>query len=270
VEGDKLGLVVYDVVERASSFRAAVPCAPAALIASIFGQTLKGFHSCATPRLRPIGVEAARLKLFRWSDSLRDVASFAGGIDDEVMQVDELARRVLALPPIHFSAATVHGDLHAGNLFVAAGTCDVSIIDYGSILQDTLAAADAACLEVSLTFPPTDELPTALGCGLTRDWRRAAYRYPLDPSTVPTLAGTGSWVTDAVRAVRSQARLTEPRSAPYALAVAGYLIRSASFADHGPLEERAIAYEIACQLVVSAEAELAGADNRETSRPSRG
>ena len=259
VEGDKLGLVVYDVVERALPFRAAVPTAPAALIASLFGQTLKGFHACATSRLRPIEVEADRLRLLRWSDSLRDAASFAGGIDDEVIQVDALARRFSAIPPMDFAAATVHGDLHAGNLFVAAGTCDVSIIDYGSILQDTLAAADAACLEVSLTFPPNEDLLTIAGVGQSRDWRRAAYRYPLDPSTVPTLVGAGSWITDAVRAIRSQARLIEPRPVPYALAIAGYLIRCASFADHAPMEERAIAYEIACQLVLSVESELSTA-----------
>jgi hypothetical protein len=255
VEGDKLGLVVYDVVDRALPFRAVVPSSPAALIGSLFGQTLKGFHTWET-RLGPIDVEAARLKLLNWSDSLRDAAAFARAVNDEVIQVDALARRFSAIPAMQFSVATVHGDLHAGNLFVAAGTCDVAIIDYGSILQGTLGAADAACLEVSLTFSPNDCLSSVVGLGLTRDWRRAAYRYPLDPSTVPTLVGPGSWITDAVRAVRSQARLTEPRPAPYALAVAGYLIRCASFADHAPMEERAVAYEIACQLVLSVEADL--------------
>jgi hypothetical protein len=270
VEGDKLGLVVYDVVERALPFRVAVPTAPAALIASLFGQTLKGFHSCATQRLHSIAVEANRLKLLRWSDSLRDAASCARAIDDAVIQVDALARRFSAIPPMQFAAATVHGDPHAGNLFVAAGTCDVSIIDYGSILQDTLAAADAACLEVSLTFPPNEDLSTVARFQLPRDWLRAVYRYPLDPSAVPTLAGAGSWITDALRAIRSQVRLTEPRPAPYALALAGYLIRSASFADHAPVEERAIAYAIACHLVVSVEVELSRDDSREHSRPSLG
>jgi hypothetical protein len=256
VEGDKLGLVVYDVVERALSFRAALPATPVALIGSLFGQTLKGFHACATPRLRSIEGEAVRLKLMRQSDALQDAASFAVAVNDDVIQVDALARRFSAIPQMHFSAATVHGDLHAGNLFVAAGTCDVSIIDYGSILQDTLAAADAACLEVSLTFPPNEDLSTVAEFGLSRDWRRAAYHYPLDPSAVPTLVGAGSWITDAVRAIRSQARLVEARPAPYALAVAAYLMRSASFADHAPVEERATAYEIACQLVASVEAEI--------------
>ncbi len=187
---------------------------------------------------------------------MRDAATAAAAIGDEVIQVDALARRISAIPPITFSAATVHGDLHAGNLFVAAGTCDVSIIDYGSILQDTVAVADAACLEVSLTFPPTEDLSTVAGLGLSRDWRKAAYRYPLDPCAVPTLVEAGSWIADAVKAIRSQARLTEPRPAPYALAVAAYLVRCASFADHAPLDERAIAYEVACQLIAGVEAEL--------------
>jgi hypothetical protein len=244
VEGDKLGLVVYDVVDRALPFRAAVPSAPAALIGSLFGQTLKGFHTSET-RLGPIEVEAARLKLLNWSDSLWDAAAFARAINDEVIQVDALARRFSAIRPMQFSAATVHGDLHAGNLFVAAGTCDVSIIDYGSILQDTLAAADAACLEVSLTFPLNEGLSTVARFQLPRDWLTAAYRYPLDPSAVQTLVGPDSWITDALRAIRSQVRLTEPRPAPYALAVASYLIRNASFANYAAVEERAMAYEIA-------------------------
>ena len=257
VEGDELALVVYDVVERAVPFRVAVSTAPAPLIASLFSQTLKNFHGAATPQRRPIQGEAVRLKLLHWSDSLRAAASFAIARGDDVVQVDALARRFSEIAPMPFSEATVHGDLHAGNLFVAAGTNDVSIIDYGSIVRNTLAAADAACLEVSLTFPPTEGQSPAAGGGLSRDWRKAAYRYPLDPSAVPMLVGADSWITDAVKAIRSQARLTESRPAPYALAVAGYLIRCASFADHASIEERAIAYEIACQLIVSVEAELA-------------
>ena len=254
VEGDKLALVVYDVVERAVPFRVALSTAPAPLIASLFSQTLKNFRGDATPQLRPIEGEMTRLKLLRQSDSLRAAASFATASSDDVMQVDALARRFSELAPMPFSVATVHGDLHAGNLFVASGTHDVSIIDYGSIAENTLVAADAACLEVSLTFPPTED--QSPGVGLSRDWRKATYRYPLDPTAVPTLVGAGSWITEAVRAIRSQARLTEPRPTPYALAVAGYLIRCASFVDHASIEERAIAYEIACQLIVSVEAEV--------------
>ena len=257
VEGDKLALVVYDVVERALPFRAAVPTATASLIASLFRETLKNLHGSATPQHRPIEGEVARLKLLRQSDSLRAAASFVAASSDDVIQVDALARRFSEIRAMPFSAATVHGDLHADNLFVATGTHDVSIIDYGSIAENTLVAADAACLEISLTFPPTED--QSPGVGLSRDWRKAAYRYPLDPSAVPMLAGAGSWITDAVKAIRSQARLTEARPAPYALAVAGYLIRCASFADHASIEERAIAYEIACQLIVSVEAELATA-----------
>ena len=259
VEGDKLALVVYDVVERALAFRAAVPTAAAPLIASLFSQTLKNLHGGATLQFRQIESEVTRLKLLRQSDALRAAASVAAASSDDVIQVDALARRFSEIAAMPFAVATVHGDLHADNLFVAAGTHDVSIIDYGSIAQNTLVAADAACLEVSLTFPPTEDQSQAAGVGLSRDWRKAAYRYPLDPSAVPMLAGAGSWITDAVKAIRSQARLTESRPAPYALAVAGYLIRCASFADHASIEERTIAYEIACQLIVSVEAELATA-----------
>ena len=157
-----------------------------------------------------------------------------------------------------FVSATVHGDLHAGNLFVAANSSDVLLIDYGSVLQNAPLVADPACLEVSLCFPPADESRSIRVVRPSQEWRRAAYRPPLDPTVVPALPGTDSWLSRAVRAIRVQAQVIDPNPAAYAIAIVSYLVRFASFDDAASVEERALAYELACRLVAAVERDLGG------------
>jgi hypothetical protein len=152
------------------------------------------------------------------------------------------------LPAMPFVAATVHGDAHAGNLFVPANSSDVLMIDYGSVLENAPAVADPACLEVSLIFPPTDSRSISLPRP-SEEWRRAAFRYPLDSSAVPPMSGPDDWLPQAVRAIRGQARAIDPSPTSYAIAVVSYLVRFASFDDNASTGERAFAYELACGLV---------------------
>jgi hypothetical protein len=257
VEGDSLGLVVYDVVERALPFKIALSTSPSVLIASLFGHTLRGFHSSLQTATRRPEAELSALKLLKWSShTLREAAAAGSRVGSSDCDFNDLQRQISLIPAIPFATATVHGDLHVRNLFAAAGSSDVLLIDYGSVRQDTIAASDPACLEVSLTFSSGDDSSTCPKVRIAPDWYRAAYRYPLDPTGVPGLGGNDSWIGDAVRAIRSQARLIDPRSAPYALAVAGYLIRFASFDDNGTLADRALAYELAAALVSRVEAEV--------------
>jgi hypothetical protein len=66
-------------------------------------------------------------------------------------------------------------------------------------------------------------------------------------------------LADALRAIRSAARERDDSRPAYAVAVASYLLRYASFDDHGELKERALAYEIAWSLVRDADGDLARA-----------
>jgi hypothetical protein len=253
VRGDALALVVYDVVDRALPFRSIVPSNTSPLIASAIGETLQGFRARGRSVTRNIGSEfgADKLKALRWSEDLRGAARRARELRREVLEPEALAAQIRDLPPITFLEAIVHGDLHAGNLFVPASSTDVLMIDFGSVRPDGPAVADPACLEVSLTFPPADDSsPGVLRAPL--DWRRGAYVYPLHPRHVPVLSGGGSWLETAVRQIRTQVRQFDESHIPYCVAVAAYLIRFASYADNGPEEERAVAYEIANDLIVGA------------------
>jgi hypothetical protein len=81
-----------------------------------------------------------------------------------------------------------------------------------------------------------------------------AYRYPLDPASTPHFAEDQK-VCDAVRSIRGEARKCEADSLPYAIAVVGYLIRTASF-DNNPLGDRILAYTLASSLVLQIDAEI--------------
>lgn len=256
VEGDSLGLVVYDVVERALPFKIALSKSPSLLITSLFGQTLRGFHSSLQTATRRPEAELNALKLLKWSSQTLKAAATGSRSCSSDCDVNDLERRISSLPAIPLATATVHGDLTVRNLFAAAGASDVLLIDYGSVRQNAIAASDPACLEVSLTFSSDEDSSHCPKVRISPDWYRAAYRYPLDPSGVPALKGSDSWIGDAVRAIRSQARLIEPRSAPYAMAVAGYLLRFASFEDNGAVGDRALAYELASALILRVEAEV--------------
>jgi hypothetical protein len=260
VEGHALGLVVYDVVDRATTFRVALLTASETFIPSLFRHTLKGFRACATEDKRPLvpEFEHGRLKALRWSDALREAAAVARVVTPAVPDVETLRSRLGVFPAMSFVASTVHGDLHAGNLFVPVNTSDVLMIDYGSVLQNSPVVADPACLEVSLCFPPAEESPSIPIVRPSEEWRRAAYRYPVDATAVPTLLGTDAWLPTTVRAIRAHALEADPNPAPYAIAVASYLVRFASFHDHASVEERALAYELACQLTAEVEREIRG------------
>jgi hypothetical protein len=254
---------VYDLVANAVPLRALLPMAvPATLIASLFAGTLAGWLANPTTVTLPVTEEfgPTRLKALRWSPDLRVAAAAAQDRDPALPGVDELRTQVEALPALTYRAATVHGDLHVGNLFVACNSTDVILIDYGNVNAAAPLVADPACLEVSLSFPSlTWDTPDALSplSQAEEGWLRSAYRYPLS-QPVEVRLGKDEWICSAIRAVRSAAQQHEPDPIPYAIAVASYLIRYASFEDHAALQARALAYELACGLFGGVERELAG------------
>lgn len=260
VEGKDNGLLVFDFIERAVPFRAALTTyAPAQLIGSLFGHTLDGCLRYSHEVTEPLAPAFERIKVLNWSEDLTSAVTAACTRHSDLPDAAALRAVVESLRPIRHRVATAHGDLHTGNLLVAAGSSDVLLIDFGSIEFGMPVVTDAACLEVSITFAPEEARAELTGrTAPTADaaWLRLAYQYPLEPFAVPQRYGRGAWVADAVRAIRGVVRQHEPSTATFAVAVASYLIRYASYADNGVLEDRALAYEIASRLVLAVRTEL--------------
>lgn len=263
IEGYRLGVVVYDLVDRAEPLRDVLTVSNTErLITSLFEHTLAGFYGRARPATRPLMAEfdESKLKILRWSGDLEAAGAHACEKLPALTQVPELRHRLSSLPPVTFQEATVHGDLHVGNLFVPADSSDVVLIDYGSVRQDAPLVVDAACLEVSLSFPigGTDaESPRGLSSALPDEaWLRATYRYPLSPTNVKPSSGNERRLAKALRAIRQMVHRRESDSIPYAIGVASCLLRYASYGDNGTLDSRALAYELACGLVEAVEREV--------------
>lgn len=273
VEGRADGLLVFDFIERAVPFRAALTTyAPGQLVGSLFGHTLAGCLRTARDLTAQLEPAFRRIKVLNWSEALNEVATLACTSDVTLPDAAEFRAIIESLPPMVHRVAIAHGDLHTGNLFVAAGSSDVLLVDFGSIGYDMPVVTDPACLEVSLTFAPKEirsELGGRTAPAADADWLREAYRYPLEPFAVPDRYGRESWVADAVRAIRGVVRQLEPATAPFAVATASYMIRYASYPDNGSVADRALAYELAAKLVLAAKVEAgAGTDQeRDQNRP---
>jgi hypothetical protein len=250
MEGDTLGLVVYEVVDNARPFREIVfegIVSPAALMESLFDRTLGGCRMRRHGVKRSLSVEfgEGRLKCLRLSPELRQAFELARATA-VVPQIDELWEYLRSMPVCTFQAGTVHGDPHVGNLFVPDKTSDVQLIDYGSVLSEAALAADPACLEVSMTFPfsVSDRSQRDPDFG----WRRETYQFPL----VLECRSSNRMLNESVVAIRRAAGAVEPDPAVYGFAVGSYLLRYASHAGHSSDQDRALAYELGANLVMAA------------------
>lgn len=272
VEGSTCALLVQDFMEHARPLREMFTRAvPGQVCGSLFGSALRGWLAGATAVTGSLVQPFTDLKALHWSASLSDAADVARRRTTRVVPPPEkLQARLAALPSVQYRQATIHGDLHVDNLFLAAGSCDVQLIDFASVMIGPLVA-DPACLEVSIVFPSRD---FSAGNGAAGDlqlppeqWLRAAYVYPLNPADVAALPRQNLWRSDAVREIRSGARQHEPSPVPYAIAVVSYLIRYASYDDHASVEDRALAYELACEIVEAVQCELANVNRCGTPTP---
>lgn len=257
VEGDDLALVTYAFVDRAPNLRQAIANAPAMLIASLFEQTLRGFLSRAHPGMRPLGrlLSERPPKVLRWSDDLLRAAKVAQQRLPSLPSPEKLKSMIAGIPECSVQLATVHGDLHAGNLFVRASSYDVIMIDYGSVTSEAPLVLDPACLEVSLAFPQGDPEAVIRAGTPAEHCLRTLYRFPLQAVGVQWTSTPSAreleWLVQAVRAIRMQALALEPDPQVYGLVLGGFLLRYASFGDQASIADRALAYECGCQLVLS-------------------
>lgn len=265
VEGASHGLLVFDFLERAVPFASALTAyTPGQLVGSLFGHTLAGCLRSVTETINLLTEPFESLKVLHWSAALREAADHARAAHDTLPDVDQLRTMLRSLPAVSHRVATAHGDLHTGNLFVGAGSSDVYLIDFGSIAYGMPVGTDAACLEVSVAFAPADVRGSLARGAPAADevWLRAAYQFPLEPFAVPARAGRDRWLADTLRATRAADRQFETNPVPYAFAVASYLVRFASYADNGSVEDRALAYELACGLFCAVQRTLARESDR--------
>lgn len=256
VIGATKALLVQDFVENAQPLREAWDTqVPDALFGGLFGHALRDWSRTPTTVRNSLGAEFERIKALRWSEHLEEAAALAGS---GFPAPDDLKRMIASWPEVEYLQSTIHADLHTGNLFVT-GPAQVIVIDFERVTHGPVIS-DRACLEVSLVFGAPG--PAAAGYARLPDggsaagiaWLRATYIYPLNPANVPVLQSEPKRA-DAVRALRGEARKCETDSIPYAVAVASYLLRVASFADN-PLEDRALAYELAASLLLGVDAAL--------------
>lgn len=266
VEGLMHGLLVFDFIDRAIAFGTALTTyAPGQLIGSLFGHTLEGCLRHAREVVAPLPRAFSRIKALHWSAACEDAATLAQVGAPSLPAMLELRAQVDSMTAVPHRIATAHGDLHTGNLLVAAGSSDVLLIDYGSI-DSMPVVTDPACLEVSITFAPAD-MRESLGLRMSpfhdAAWLRRAYQYPLEAFAVPPKFGRHAWVAEAVRAIRGATRQLESNPVAYAVAVASYLIRYASYTDNGALEDRALAYELAATLMRDATVAAVSAGGRD-------
>ena len=254
VTGAQSALLVFDFIDRAISFRSAIRSYPAGqLIGSLFDHTLAGCLSGARDVTTSLVTPFVKINALRWSDDLRAAATIARQQDPDTSDVDTLKQTVEALPAVKHRVATSHSDLHTGNLLVAAGSSDVLLIDFGAIVNNMPVVTDAAGLEVSMTFAPQDVREELGRTCPTNDktWLEKVYEYPMDPHTVGIRDDGERWLSEAVRAIRGAARQHDPDPRAYAVAIAAYLIRYASYADNEKVEDRALAYRIAVRVIAS-------------------
>ena len=140
------------------------------------------------------------------------------------------------------TGSRIHGDLHAGNIYVAAGSSDVILIDfYKTYFGPCLL--DLACFEVDIVFNRGGPVSHGLALQL--------YKLPLQlPSLHAPVPAQKVWLLDTIRAIRRFA-LTDPDHRGYVFGLACYLIRYASFGSCGTGKSRAVAACIASHLIKS-------------------
>jgi hypothetical protein len=136
------------------------------------------------------------------------------------------------LRSIPYQSCRIHGDLHAGNVFVGTTSGDCILIDFTKS-QIKPAALDPAALEIHLVF-------TAKKTKVKAD---TLYQWPID---LPKLSR--DWLPNAVRAIRIFGVSAERDNRVYGFALVDQLLRFASFPQPA-LVARARAVSISFRLL---------------------
>ena len=238
----RLSMLVEDFVERAKPvYEILRNSNPAVIVSSIFEGALRNWRRDTSSRKVSLSREVVHLEKIL---KLRAPVFFeAAGIARKTLNSpfdgEELLSACNSIEDQYCNWSRIHGDLHAGNVYVGMGGSDVILIDFYKTGEGP-CMLDLACLEVDIAFN-REKLSHSLAMEL--------YKSPLQLPSFQTSIGAGRlWLLDTLRAIRRFA-LTDLDHRAYAFALACYLIRYASFEDCGSAESRAIATCVASDLI---------------------
>lgn len=238
----KLSLLVEDFLERAEPIYNVLPHSiPAVLVSSIFEGALRNWRRESEARKVNLSTQVLHLEkiLKRKEPAFLAAAALGKAKFSSPFGGEELLSACSEIEDSVCTWSRIHGDLHAGNIYVGVGSSDVILIDFYKTEQGP-CSLDLACFEVDIAFKRA------------RISRRVALRLYEPPLALPPLdvvvGGSTIWLLDTIRAVRRYA-LTELDRRAYTFALACYLIRYASFETNGTEQKRAVATCVASRLI---------------------
>jgi len=260
--GAERGLIVGNFVEESETLGALVERGTArAAIHSLFGGALRGWRTQtyfddtmsvsssiidSLPHCLPAAYRPPRSERV----AARALAARALGASLSPKQLDALLRQ---LPPLRHRLSMTHGDLHGANVRVSHD--EAILIDFASTQVGPLMA-DPASLEVSLIM----ESRVLQG----PEWEEFAKEmYELaNLRTVPSPrdpARREAPLWNSIRQLRQIALADELSKFEYALTVAIYLLRRASYGSQAdePAGRRPMAYFLAERIAMQLTSELA-------------
>ncbi len=252
-DGHSRNAVVYRFLARSQPLLECLTEGALDVIGSLFSHTFDRFHQISETSYEKLGPIFRDLRYLRDSEELTRVADEASARGSP--NWPELRANLLGLPPVECHLSKVHGDLHAGNLFVHVGTKDVAVIDYATVAQNAPRVWDAASLDGKYRVSGRLYWPENWPVAPDDDAIRAAFQYPLAAENIDR-SGFAKSVAAAIKAVRTCAKDRREERAAYAIAVATALLRFASFDDNGGRDRRVLAYVIASDLIRAAEDDL--------------
>lgn len=238
-----LSILVEDFLERARPIYDVLPnSTPAILISSIFEGALRNWRRDSKSKRLKLSHDVVHLEkiLRRRNPTFFAAAERAKQILESPFDGEQLLSACDAVKTLSCTCNRIHGDLHAGNIYITSGSSDAILIDFYKT-DEGPSVLDPACLEVDIVFNRARAISHALA--------RKLYEVPLElPSVHTALNSKHLWLLDTVRAIRMFGFADMDRRA-YTFAVSCYLIRYASFDDSGTAASRAIASCIASHLI---------------------
>jgi thiamine kinase-like enzyme len=249
--GFEYTLSAYQTVLKAKNLSNIIHIEPKKLILSLFNNTFNDSWSRKKSKFGSFSsIFNSQLGITRFNSKDLIAASISSKINRQNLpDLTHIEKIFNNLPSFDYNQVTIHGDLHPGNIYVVDDILDCILIDFGRVSRDAPIVVDPACLEISLTFPSNPEFDLSLlDNSEWKNWICNRYKYPLNTSTNITPPAGYEWLDEAVFCIRDVATSIESTVNPYAIAVAAFLLRCASYADHD-IRQRSLAYELACDLI---------------------
>jgi hypothetical protein len=237
-----LSILVEDFLERARPIHDVLPnSTPAVLISSVFEGALRNWRRDFKSKTLKFSRDVIHIEkiLKRRTPTFFSAAEYANKKMKSPFDGEALLTACDQIEPVYCMCNRIHGDLHAGNIYVGTGSSDAILIDFKT--DEGPRVLDPACLEVDIVFKWSKAISRALALKL--------YQAPLGlPAIMSTIKSKHVWLLDTIRAIRMFGLSDSDRRA-YSFAVSCYLIRYASFEDNGTARSRAVAACTASHII---------------------